>query len=247
LIPAIAAAVVVVVAAVVLLITNLRSEDTRAATTVTPVVTTSVTDQPATSPASGDAPVQRCPNGTTVPAADTCPTDLPVTCWDNGSAPSAELCPALEGRQALEWVFPAGDGWTRTCVPYEKEKYAGELEVYQCSVEELPKTTIFLSRWDDPASASAQFTANGGAPLDFRLEGDGDAASAVEWTQRVDLTNDDGTTEQVIERSIAYKTVPYSVLVYFADPDGVGAQSEQAWIDGALFQAPETIDGRGTA
>ncbi|WP_111766600.1 Hsp70 family protein [Nakamurella deserti] len=258
LVPAIAAALVAVLAVVVVLVTRRGGDDPRVLSTgtttvggttadVTTVSNTAAgtTGSPVVSTTTSAGPVQRCPNGTTVPADDTCPTDKPVNCWDASTAPSADLCPALEGQAALEWIFPAADGWTRSCTPYEKEKYVGELEVYECHVEELAQTTIFLSRWDAADTAKGQFTTNGGEPVDFRLEGDGDTGSALEWTQRVDVPNDDGTTSPVTERAVAYKSVPYSMLVYFNDPDGVGAQSEQAWMAGALFQSPESIDLRG--
>jgi hypothetical protein len=246
LIPAAAALVVVLLAGIAAFLGTRGSADDQATddTTTTSVTTTPTTGESAGA-ATGDGRVQRCPNGTTVPADDTCPTDRPVTCWDDSSAPRPQDCPALEGQKALEWIFPAPAEWSRDCKPYTDDTFAGEAEVYRCTVEQLEQTTIFLSRWDDPATAHAQFTANSGEPAEFRLEGDGDDASALEWTRQGDLDENAATTDEVVEKAVVYKDEPYSMLVYFGDPGGVAVESEKAWVDGALFQAPTSIAERG--
>ncbi|MFV0459675.1 MAG: hypothetical protein ACK5MT_12995 [Actinomycetales bacterium] len=61
-------------------------------------------------------------------------------------------CPALEGEQALRTLLPAEPDFD-LCEPSQPDSDFGELESLVCNWDDLPEVYVFVSRWDDAASA----------------------------------------------------------------------------------------------
>ena len=241
LIPAIAAAAVTIVAVVLVLALGGGSGDDRAGTATVTSVSSAVSTSSSSCGADGcPTPQQICADGTTIAADATCSTAAPTTCWDDSQASAGQACPALEGQAAMEWLFPVPDDWNRTCDTFD-EPFDGEEEVYLCRVDELPGVTMYLSRWESASTAQDEFKQRFGEPADWKL--DNDAVAGHTW----DYEGKDKESDTPLVAHIRlYDEGPFSIFAQVTDPDGEGADSDQAWSDGQLYRASTAIAAQGS-
>jgi Hsp70 protein len=222
-VPAAAAAVVAAVAVVLVVVLTGNKEE--AGNNNTGGTTTSSSTRPTSTSPSSSTSTQN--------------TAGAITCWD-GTRKSGTKCTSITGQAGLEWVFPQSDTWTRTCDPFD-EAIPGEREVYLCTVEELPGTTIYLSRWSSSTAAIKSFTDTYGDPEDWLLR-DIDDPVGKKWNTSAE--NDQG--EPVGVRVRIYDDSPYTLAAYFDDPEGAGAAAIAEWDEEQLYRTAESIATEGS-
>ncbi len=130
-----------------------------------------------------------------------------TTCWDGATAPTAQACAPLTGRQALGWVYPSFDPETTDC----EERSGTRPQMWIC-LEEVSDTEVYVtySEFASHRQGADYFDEDYGSGEKSEERAAGGRLAALVW----DLATDDHHS-----RTVMYADAPYAVTVWAVDRD----------------------------